>query len=455
MERDKLDFGRMRLWPLFRAMFVPTLIGMICTSLLTVVDGMFVGQGVGEYGIAAVNIVAPLYMVATGIGLMFGIGASVIAGIRLSQDNVKAARIIMTQGFLASSLLALAIVVAMVVAPDAMLGMLGCSDRLHSLAIDYMLPLTGAIFFVMIQCIGMMLIRLDGSPKYAMWCQAVPAVINIVLDYVMIFPMGMGVRGAAVATSISCIIGGLMALGYFVWFADKLRFYRLRLTVRSLRLSLRNVGYMARIGFATFLSEIAMSVMMITGNYVFMERLREPGVAAYSIACYLFPVVFSMANAVAQSAQPIISYNYGADNSGRVFSTLRLALRTAIVCGIIVAVGLWLGARGVVSLFLSPDDAAYSIAVGGLPLFATCAIFFAVNITFIGFYQSIERPFKAICYTLLRGIILLVPAFILLPLLIGDAGLWLAIPSAEALTTIIILMVARHSFHRLEPARKS
>lgn len=439
MERDKLDFATMKVGSLFRAMFIPTLIGMLSNTLLTLIDGIFVGRGVGEYGIAAVNIVAPLYMVATGIGLMFGIGASVIAGIRLAQGNIKSARIVMTQGFLIASLLAMIIVGLMVLAPDSVLGMLGCSERLYPFALDYMLPLWAAIFFVMIQCIGMMLIRLDGSPRYAMWCQAVPAVINIALDYVMIFPMGMGVRGAAVATSISCVIGGLMVLGYFLWSADRLRFCMLRICGGNLRHSLRNVGYMARLGFATFLSEIAMSVMMITGNYVFMERLREPGVAAYSIACYLFPVVFSIANAVAQSAQPIISYNYGAGLPERVALTLRIALRTAVVSGIIVTCGLWLGSRGVVSLFLSSDDAAYSIAVGGLPIFATCAIFFAVNITFIGYYQSIERPVRAIIYTLLRGIVLLVPAFILLPSLTGDAGLWLAIPATEAITTIIII----------------
>ena len=182
----------------------------------------------------------------------------------------------------------------------------------------------------MIQCIGMMLIRLDGSPKYAMMCQAVPAVLNIVLDYVMIFPMEMGVKGAAVATSISCVAGGLMVLAYFVLYSSRLRFYRLKASAKSLMLTLRNIWYMMRIGFATFLTEIAMSVMMITGNYMFMARLGEQGVAAYSIACYLFPVVFSIANAVAQSAQPIISYNYGAGQDRRVSQALKVALRT---CG--------------------------------------------------------------------------------------------------------------------------
>ncbi|MDE6535347.1 MAG: MATE family efflux transporter [Muribaculaceae bacterium] len=430
----------MKIGALFRALFFPTLIGMIFTSLITVIDGMFVGHGVGADGIASVNIVAPMYMIATGIGLMFGIGASVIASIKLSEGNVKAAKIILTQGFLASTLLALLMVIVILVAPDWTLNLLGCSDELKENAINYMLPLTPAMLFVMISCIGMMLIRLDGSPKYAMYCQAVPAVLNIILDYVMIFPMGMGVRGASVATSISCVVGGLMSLVYFIWFSDKLRFYRLKATVKSLRLTLRNTGYMIKIGFATFLTEIAMSIMMITGNYMFLNRLGEQGVAAYSIACYLFPVVFSIANAVAQSAQPIISYNYGAGQRNRVNQALKVAILTALICGVTVTAALAAGAKVIVAAFLSPSEPAFDIATAGLPFFALCALIFAVNITFIGYYQSLEMAVRSIVFTLLRGIIFLVPAFILLPALIGNPGLWLAIPAAELLTLITILI---------------
>ena len=441
MERDKIDFATMKIGALFRALFFPTLIGMIFTSLITVIDGMFVGHGVGADGIASVNIIAPTFMISTGIGLMFGIGASVIASIKLSENNLKAANIILTQGFLASSLIALALIAFIMLAPDTTLGMLGCSDELRDKAMSYMIYLVPSLIFVMIQCIGMMLIRLDGSPKYAMMCQAVPAVLNIVLDYVVIFPMEMGVKGAAVATSISCVAGGLMVLAYFVLYSSRLRFYRLKASAKSLKLTLRNIWYMMRIGFATFLTEIAMSVMMITGNYMFMARLGEQGVAAYSIACYLFPVVFSIANAVAQSAQPIISYNYGAGQDRRVSQALKVALLTALICGLVVTLGLGLGARYIVEAFLSPGERAFSLAVDGLPLFAVCSLFFAVNITFIGYYQSLEMAVRSTIYTLLRGIVFLIPAFILLPDLIGNTGLWMAIPVAEIMTTVIILIV--------------
>ncbi|MDE6498543.1 MAG: MATE family efflux transporter [Muribaculaceae bacterium] len=439
MGKENLNFATMKIGPLFRAMFFPTLVGMLFTSLITVVDGIFVGRGVGANGIAAVNIVAPTFMVATGIGLMFGIGASVVASIRLASDNLKGARIVMTQGFVAACALALVMLIPMTAAPDGVLSLLGCSPELHANAVHYMLPLVPGIFFVMIQCIGMMLVRLDGSPRYAMWCQAVPAIVNIVLDYIMIFPMGMGVKGASVATSISCVLGGVMVLVYFLWFSNKLKFYRLSRSAKSIARMLRNIVYMVKIGLATFVTEVAMSVMMVTGNYMFMNRLGEQGVAAYSIACYLFPVVFSIANAVAQSAQPIISFNYGARKGRRVAAALKLALVTALACGVAVSAGLWAGAPWMVSMFLNPGQEAFDLAVKGLPIFATCSIFFAVNVTFIGYYQSIEHAATSITYTLLRGVVLMIPSFILMPDLLGNTGLWLAIPAAEALTTLIIL----------------
>ena len=446
LDRDKIDFGNGRIGKVFRSLFFPTLIGMIFNSALTVIDGIFVGHGVGSTGIAAVNIVAPLFLVATGTGLMFGIGASVVASIRLSEDNVKAASIILTQAF-AAGLLVLGIICAVCLAfPEDVLCALGCSPLLEDNAMEYMLWLIPGLLFLFAECVGMMLIRLDGSPRYAMWIQIVAAVINIALDWYMIFPLGLGVKGAAQATSAACAAGGIMAVVYFVWFSSKLKFYRLNLSVTSLLLSLRNVAYIIKIGFATFLTELAMSVMMLTGNYMFMSMLNEEGVAAFAVACYLFPIVFSISNAVAQSAQPIISFNYGAHNSPRVIRALQVSLATATICGIAVSLGLWAGAPAIVSMFLDTSEEAYGIAVAGLPLFSLCPVFFAINIAFIGYYQSIERAVTSTVFTLLRGMLLLVPCFVALPHLIGVPGLWLAIPAAEAITLIIVvLFYKRHA----------
>lgn len=441
MNQDKIDFGKDKIGPLFRAIFIPTLVGMIFNTALTIIDGIFVGQGVGADGIAAVNIVAPIFMVCTGIGLMLGIGSSVLASIRLADNNAKAARITMTQAFIVGTLVLGIICLILLIFPHATIHTLGCSQRLEQHALNYLLWLLPGLIFLYLECVGMMLIRLDGAPRFAMWIQITAAVVNIILDWYMVFPLGMGVKGAAMATSIACIIGGFMVLAYFLWFHNELYFHSLKITGKSMLLTVRNTWYMVKIGFATFLTELAMSVMMLTGNFMFMSMLHEDGVAAFAVACYLFPLVFSISNAVAQSAQPIISYNYGSRKMDRVRKALSISLMTAIGSGLLISLGLWIGASDVSSLFLSPASHAYGLAVKGLPLYSTCAVFFAINIAMIGYYQSIEKAKPSTIYTLLRGIILLIPSFIILPKIIGVPGLWLAIPLAEFLTSAIILTI--------------
>lgn len=413
---------------------------MLFMSAQTIIDGILVGRGVGADGMAAVNIVTPIWTMVTGLGLMFSIGASVTASMHMANGNRKAARIILTQAFGMGFVLVAAFILFCLLMPKTFIYALGCSHRLEHYALDYLLWLLPGMVFLLWQCVGMMMVRLDGSPRYAMWMQVVGAVVNLGLDWLFIFPLGMEVKGAAIATAIACICGGLMSVAYFVWFSDTLKFYRLKASRTSLMLTLRNTGYMVKIGSATFITEMAISITMIAGNYMFMSMLHEEGVAAFAIVCYLFPIIFSVNNAVAQSAQPIISYNYGAGKDCRVSRTLHVSLYSALVCGMGIMLTLVLGDRFIVEAFLSPDNPSYTLAVDGLPWFATCSMFFALNVAFIGYYQSVTQAKRAMVYTLLRGIVFAVAGFMLLPRLTGTIGLWTAIPTAELATLVIIIL---------------
>lgn len=433
-ERNKLDYRNGNIRQLFFKLFFPTLIAMVSNSVLNICDGMFVGHGVGPDALAAINIVAPYFMLCIGIGLMLGFGASVIGSIRLAENNVAAARLVMTRAYVSGMVVFALIILFSFIFLDPILIALGSSERLLDMARSYLLWLLPGFFFFYLQCVGMMLIRLDGSPKYAMSVQVVAAVLNIFLDWLMVFPLGMGITGASIATSFSLVVGGTMVVVYFLFFSDKIRFCSLGRGADAVRGLFRSMADMSKIGFATFLSEIAIGAMMVAGNYMFMQRLGEAGVAAFSVGCYLFPIMFSISNAVAQSAQPIISFNYGARCRERVDSALRLALVTSVAAGIAISAGMWFGSGGLASVFLPSGSEAWSIAVGGLPLVGLSSAFFAVNITYIGYYQSTEQVVVSTAFTLLRGIVLVIPAFIVLPMIVGNPGLWLSIPVAEALT---------------------
>ncbi len=332
--KDSIDFGSMEIPKLFRKLLIPTVLGMIFSAVFVITDGIFVGRGIGSDALAAVNITAPLFLISTGVGLMFGVGASVVASIHLSQGKVKVARINVTQAVAVSSLLLAAYSFLITSCAREVALLLGSSERLLPLAVEYMHWFAPFLPFSALLSSGMFFIRLDGSPNYAMLCNAVPAVINIVLDYVFIFILGWGMTGAALATSLGYIVGAGMILGYLGRRRNVVRLCRVKTSRKSMRLTLRNVEYMCRLGLSTFLCEGAIATMMFAGNYVFIRYLGEDGVAAFSIACYFFPIIFMVYNAIGQSAQPILSYNFGAGNGARVRKAFRLALMTALTAGL-------------------------------------------------------------------------------------------------------------------------
>lgn len=439
--KDSIDFGSMEIPKLFRKLLIPTVLGMVFSAAFVITDGIFVGKGVGSDALAAVNITAPLFLINTGVGLMFGVGASVVASIHLSQGKVKAARINVTQAVVVSSLfLALLSGVVCLFAPRVAV-LLGSSERLLPLALEYIYWFVPFLVFSALLSSGMFFIRLDGSPNYAMLCNAIPAVINIALDYLFIFVFGWGMMGAALATSLGYIVGAVMILAYLSCRTNVVRFCRIKLSKKSMRLTWRNVRYMCNLGMSAFLCEGAIACMMFAGNYVFIRYLGEDGVAAFSIACYFFPIIFMVYNAIGQSVQPILSYNFGSGDSGRVRSAFRLALGTAVVCGAVFFALTALFSRQIVALFIDSSYPTYDIAVAGLPLFASGFVFFAVNIVSIGYFQSVERARPAMLITVLRGFVFMVICLFGLPLLLDVPGIWLAVPLAETLTFMVVTMI--------------
>ncbi|WP_455187999.1 MATE family efflux transporter [Bacteroides congonensis] len=437
--KDSIDFSSIEISTLFRKLLIPTVLGMVFSAIFVITDGIFVGKGIGSDALAAVNITAPLFMITAGIGLMFGVGSSVVASIHLSQGKRKVASINITQALVFSTLLILIMSALCFYYIEPLAKLLGSSDRLLPLAVEYMAWYLPFLVFYEILNIGMFCIRLDGSPTYAMMCNAVAAILNIILDYIFIFEFGWGMMGAAFATSLGTVVGGLMTLIYLLKFSRSLHLYRIKLSIKSMMPTLRNVGYMIKLGSSAFISEASIACMMFLGNYVFIHYLGEDGVAAFSIACYFFPIIFMVYNAIAQSAQPIISYNFGAGQPDRVRKALHLAIRTALICGISFFIITVLCRQNIVSLFIDRSYAAFDIAVNGISYFGIGFIFFAFNMIGIGYYQSVERGQRAMIITLLRGVVFMLIGFLVLPKILGVPGIWLAVPFAELLTMLYII----------------
>lgn len=443
MKRDAINFENDKVSVLFRKMLVPTLLGTVCLSAVTAIDGILVGHGVGSGGVAAVNIVVPIYQIMSGLGLMIGAGCSVAASIHQSRQNLKAARLNISQAIILSSLLVLMLTAVVLSFPAKVARMLGASETLMPQVLDYLRWIMPCFMFEMWSMIGLFIIRLDGAPRYAMWCNIIPSLLNAVLDWVFIFPLGMGVKGAAIATTISIALGGIMTLAYLLFFARSLKLLPLKMSRKSMMLAFRNIGYQCRIGSSSLFGELTLAVLIFIGNIVFMEYLGDTGVGAFGIACYYAPFFFMMGNSIAQSAQPIISYNYGISRWKEVREARRLLLLTSVVTGVAVTLLFIFIPDKLVALFVDPTGDAGRIAIDGFPYFAAGIVFFILNVAIIGYWQSIERIKKAVLFVFLRGFALLVPCFIILPKLLGTEGIWFAMPLAELTTFILMLAFYR------------
>ena len=440
MQRDSLDFKSMSVGKLFTKLLVPTIMGMAASALFTVVDGIFVGNGIGSDAMAAVNISAPIFMIITGVGLMFGMGGGILTSINLSQGKKKVANINFTQSVIALVFISLVMTLLLTIFPHKIATLFGSDEYLMDMVVEYLFWFSISLPFTVLVVALPFFIRLT-NPKISMWAMLAATVVNIILDYLFIFVFKWGLFGAAIATDIGEFFGAAIMIIYLFRHSIAIRFVWLKLSVKSLLLTLRNVGYMIKLGFSVFLSEITISVMIISGNYVFMDYMGADGVAAYSVICYLFPIIFMVFNATVQSAQPIISYNYGCGQMKRSDNALRLSMLFTLAFAFSIMLLFICFTRSIVTLFI-PDtaSAAWGYAVAGLPLFATDYLFFGINIIIIGYYTSIERLRRAISLTVLRGILPVV-FFFTLPLLLDVNGIWLAVAAGDITTTVVIVIL--------------
>lgn len=438
--KDNIDFGKDNVRALFNKLFYPTLLGMVFSMVLNVTDGIFVGRGIGSIALAAVNIAAPLFTISGGIALMLGMGGSVVASIHLSKGNLRTARIVATQSVSASAVILIIISAVLLLWPEPVLRLFGCSDTMLPYARDYLMTFSPFMFANGLILSSEFFIRLDGGPKYAMAGSIFAALLNIVLDYLFIFPFGWGLHGAALATGISMVAAAVFLLAYMFRSKHTVRFTTFKVsTIRAWMHTLRNCGYMCKLGFSTMFAQFAVALLIIVGNNIFVRLGGDTAVAAFSVVCYLMPILFMVYDAVAMAAQPVQSYNYGIGDFARVRKAFKVAIVTGICYALFVVVCSTLLAPVVVYLFIDPADPANTLAIEGLRLSSIGFVPMAVNIIVMSYFQSVERVVPAAVISVLRGVVLMLLCMFTLSHFWGIDGAWLAIPASETLTMLVTL----------------
>jgi Na+-driven multidrug efflux pump len=285
----------------------------------------------------------------------------------------------------------------------------------------------------MVNSILVSMVRNDGHPRLAMIAMMTGSLSNILLDYIFIYPLGMGMFGAALATGIAPILSILVMMPFFLRKKHHFRFVKTRLRPLEIR-------KVVSIGIPTFITELSSGLVILLFNLVILHYIGEIGVAAYGIIANLALILIAIFSGVGQGIQPIISFNHGQKNQENVRRTLNLGILFSAALALFLY-GIFIGnADGIIRAFNSENNLElHRLAKEGMRIYFTSFLFAGINITIISYFSAKAKPRPSFIVSLLRGILLIPPVLLFLAGAMGITGVWITIPLVELLTLLISL----------------
>ncbi len=409
----------------------PTALMMAFTSVYGVVDGLFVSNFAGKEAFSALNLIYPFIMLLGAIGLMFGTGGTALVAKTLGEGDTKRANGIF-------SMIVYAVLVTGVVgAVVGLLGvrpigeMLGASGTLLDAAVLYGAINAVGLPFLMMQQASQSFMSAAGKPRLGLFIIVAAGIANIVLDALFIVVFGWGIAGAAIATVASQVIGGLVPLVYFA-----------RPNSSTLRLGkpvvdLHALGKACLNGSSELVSNIAMSLVSMLYNYQLMRYIGADGVAAYGVIQYVVWIFLSLVMGFAMGSSPLISYQYGARNKAELGGLFKRCLRIVLIANVTLTVLAQLLARPVALLFVGYDADVTQLTYEALSIYSFVFLFSGISIFGSAFFTALNNGLVSAAISFLRTLVFETTAVMVLPMLLGEMGIWCAILVAEAVSVVI------------------
>lgn len=416
---------------------------MLGQSLFIFADTFFIANGVGAHGIAALNIVLPMISLFNGIGWLFGIGGATLFGIAMGkQRNVEANQIFnMTLWFTVIGSVIFAMITTLL--SDTILNLLGANPELFEMSESYyeILMLFAPLFMVNVVMISFL--RNDQNPRLAMIALLAGGLTNIVLDYLFIFPLQMGLRGAAIATASSPVVSMLIASLHWRRTTHHLQFRRVKLAFNKLK-------EIVSLGFSSFFNEFSSAVVMFLFNIIILQVVGTIGVSAYGIIANLNIIVIALFTGLGQGFQPLVSYYYGQNSPKEIKQVLKMALITTSVLSIGIFLIGFLMPDALVGIFNSEQNLQLAeIASQGIPLYFASFLLTGINFVVIYFLAAINQARFALRLSALRGIILIIPILLLMSFWFDLVGIWLTLLVVETVTCILAIYLLSKEVQRL------
>lgn len=447
--KNELMLARARIRPLFFRYATPGVVSMLFLAFQSIVDGLIVGRLIGANALAAVNIVAPTYALASAMTLIVGVGTQAQMGIYMGQRRYVKAKSALRSGLMGITAFSVfATLFVNIFAKDIAIA-LGANEILLPLAENYIygvmpwLAGVGGVFFLDY------ILKALGHPRYAMCVMVGTISANILLSLLFVGVFKMGTFGVGLGTGLS-FTAGTIIYGFAVC-----RQLRRTETLNDIQghFSWRILWRIGYNGSSEGLTEIAMSISLFLFNITLMRYTGEKGVAAFTIVSYIIFIGTGFLLGVANGIIPIISYNFGANAVKRVVSTVRLAVGTNFLIGVIALLILQLAGDMIIRLFVdSAESEVIDIAVRGAHLLSLAFLFNGFSIFAASFFTAIDKAGLSLIVASLRGLILLAVGLLILPPVLGVDGIWWTVVMAESLTfavAVVLIFKWNRKFRRI------
>jgi putative MATE family efflux protein len=431
--QDVLDDDR--IGRLLLRLSLPAFAGMFVMTLYNVVDTFFIGHYVGPLGIAGLSIVFPIQMLTMGIGQIAGMGGASLVSRLIGARNTPRAEHALGNAVTFTIIISAVLMVAGLSNPDLWLRLMGSSDTVLPYARDYMTIILTGVFFRTFAMSQNFLIRAEGNARVPMIGMIVGAGSNIVLDAIFIIPLGMGVKGAALATVIAQLFSSLYFLRYYLSGKNFLKVH-----LQNLIIKWDILKSILAIGVSSFARIAAQSLAVIFINRTLGSLGGDLAISSYGIIQRIMMFALMPNIVIGQGMQPILGFNYGAKRYDRVLRVIKISAIAATICSVVAFFFLHFAPELSIGVFTTDSELI------GMAAHAARRVYFAAYL--IGFvivgsivFQAIGKAFQAFVTAVARPALFLLPLVFILPNYWQLDGVWLAFPITDALTSVLVLVL--------------
>lgn len=421
---------------------IPTILGMLTNSVYCLVDVIFVGKYVGSDALAAFNLAMPIFTIYSAVGIMLGVGGATTISVLTGQGEKKKINKVFSMTIFTCIIVGVLITILGIVYLEEFAILLGAPESMVLSVMEYIRPIHQIAFLFILNGCLQVIIRADYNPKLVMVAATIGNLCNILFDYIFVGRMGLGLKGAAQATALGpCIAVAIMLLHYLT----KKNTMHLRLKCFDLPLFVRLLAN----GLGTFILEFTSGIVIFMFNGVLLRVGGAASVAVYSIASNIAYVGKGIFNGISQSAQPLISLNYGASNHFRVRKTLNYSMYVTIIFSLVVYGVILLFPQQIISLFVSDGAQLMKQGVDSIKIYFFSFVFTGINTAFMYYFQSVENVKLTIFIAISRGFVFILLGLFIFPVLFGENGVWLTISFAEILTLLCVVVFKGRKAKRL------